>query len=344
MPTPTTSAEQCGDGRAKTTDILVLRAEAAGLLVLAIVLAVPVPAALGRARWPARDPRVALVCWQAVGLAGGLSLLGAALTLAASSLGGRWLPDIASLRHNWSRLGIPGWTGVALAAMVGIWLAVSAVRSTVRVVLARRQHRVSLDAIADDSLGRQLERSRPLSRSISALASAHLLSSGELRLLDNPTAVAYCLPGLRPRIVVSQGAVAALDPAEFGAVLAHEQVHARGRHDLLVQPFIAWRRAFPFLPTAATALGAVELLIEMLADDGACRRCDPVSLGSALRRLGDEHLLLGSANASEVKIELDQRITRLSTPVRSLALVTRITLYLAAVTLVILPPVILVLT
>jgi hypothetical protein len=82
----------------------------------------------------------------------------------------------------------------------------------------------------------------------------------------------------------------------------------------------------------------------MLADDVACRQCDPVSLGSALRRLGDEHFLLGSANTSEVKIELDQRITRLSTPVRSLALVTRITLYLAAVTLVILPPVILVLT
>jgi hypothetical protein len=144
--------------------------------------------------------------------------------------------------------------------------------------------------------------------------------------------------------VVSQGAVAALDPAEFDAVLAHEQVHARGRHDLLVQPFIAWRQTFPFLPTAATALGAVELLIEMLADDGACRQCDPVSLGSALSCLGDEHLLLGSANTREVKIELDQRVTRLSTPVRSLALVTRIALYLAAAALVILPPVILVLT
>jgi Zn-dependent protease with chaperone function len=322
----------------------VLRAEAAGLLVLAIVLAVPVPAALGRARWPARDPRVAIVCWQAVGLAGGLSLLGATLTLAASSLSGRWLPAISSLRHSWSRLGISGWTGMALAALIGIWLAVTAVRSTVRVVLARRQHRVRLDAVADDSSSRQIERSRPLPRSTSVLVSTHLPSTGELRLLDSPTAIAYCLPGLRPRIVVSQGTVAALDPAEFDAVLAHEQVHARGRHDLLVQPFIAWRQTFPFLPTAATALGAVELLIEMLADDGACRQCDPVSLGSALRRLGDEHLLLGSANTSEVKLELDQRITRLSTPVRSLALVTRITLYLAAVALVLLPPVMLVLT
>jgi len=239
------SAEQCGDGRAKTTDILVLRAEAAGLLVMAIVLAVPVPAALGRARWPARDPRVALVCWQAVGLAGGLSLLGAALTLAASSLGGRWLPDIESLRHNWSRLGIPGWTGVALAAMVGIWLAVTQ--------CVRQSGLSSLgDSIASASMPSQTthwaDSSSAVARSqesISALPRHTSCHPANCASSTNPTAVAYCLPGLRPRIVVSQGAVAALDPAEFGAVLAHEQVHARGRHDLLGNPSSPGVRPFP---------------------------------------------------------------------------------------------------
>src|SRR3954447_1822887 len=57
----------------------VLPAPAAALAVLAALLAWPVPALLGRARWPRRDPLVALVCWQAIGLAGGLSIIGALL-------------------------------------------------------------------------------------------------------------------------------------------------------------------------------------------------------------------------------------------------------------------------
>jgi hypothetical protein len=56
-----------------------LPATAAALAVLAALLAWPAPALLARARWPRRDPLVALVCWQAIGLAGGLSIIGALL-------------------------------------------------------------------------------------------------------------------------------------------------------------------------------------------------------------------------------------------------------------------------
>jgi hypothetical protein len=56
-----------------------LPATAVSLAVLAALLAWPVPARLARARWPRRDPLVALVCWQAIGLAGGLSMIGALL-------------------------------------------------------------------------------------------------------------------------------------------------------------------------------------------------------------------------------------------------------------------------
>ena len=47
-----------------------LPATAVSLAGLAVLLAWPVPAQLARARWPRRDPLVALVCWQAIGLAG----------------------------------------------------------------------------------------------------------------------------------------------------------------------------------------------------------------------------------------------------------------------------------
>ena len=50
---------------------------ALGLLVLGVVLAEPVSRALADARWPARDPVGALLVWQAVGLVGGLALVGA---------------------------------------------------------------------------------------------------------------------------------------------------------------------------------------------------------------------------------------------------------------------------
>lgn len=44
---------------------------------VAILLAWPIPLLLARARWVAHHPAVALVCWQAIAVAGGLSMIGA---------------------------------------------------------------------------------------------------------------------------------------------------------------------------------------------------------------------------------------------------------------------------
>jgi hypothetical protein len=60
---------------------------ALGLLVLGVALAEPVSRMLSRARWPARDPVGGLLVWQAIGLAGGLSLLGAGLVYGVAPLG-----------------------------------------------------------------------------------------------------------------------------------------------------------------------------------------------------------------------------------------------------------------
>ena len=58
-----------------------------GLLVLGVALAEPVSRALAAARWPARDPVGALLVWQAVGLAGGLALVGAGTVYGLAPLG-----------------------------------------------------------------------------------------------------------------------------------------------------------------------------------------------------------------------------------------------------------------
>ena len=76
-------------------------------------------------------------------------------------------------------------------------------------------------------------------------------------VVDYPAAAAYCVPGLRSRIVISAGALDLLDQAELAAVLAHERAHLRERHDLVLLPFTALARAFPWsvLVQRAYAIG-----------------------------------------------------------------------------------------
>ncbi|HEV7167054.1 MAG TPA: M56 family peptidase, partial [Micrococcaceae bacterium] len=57
------------------------------LLALAVALAWPVPVALSRARWTARSPFDAVLLWQALALAGGLSMIGAMLVFGMVPLG-----------------------------------------------------------------------------------------------------------------------------------------------------------------------------------------------------------------------------------------------------------------
>lgn len=216
-------------------------AAAAVLGVLAVLLAGPVPARLARATWPARHPVAALVVWQALGLGGGVSLLGTFAALA------------------WSRL---RWIGVLAFAATLLWLVAVLITSSVRVVLARRRHRYLLDLLA--------ERER-----------------AGVTVLAHPAPAAYSVPGRRSRIVVSRGAFDRLASDELDAVIAHEQAHLRQHHDLVVQPFVAWRRSFPFLRPARDAARAVEQLVECLADDAARCRTSAAALDGALATMGE---------------------------------------------------------
>lgn len=306
---------------------MILRVEAAGLLGLAVLLAGPVSAALARARWTGRSPRAALVLWQAVGLGGGLGILTAGLTLAAASSGPHWLTGLAAVPTHWSRLSPAGWAGVALTGCVGAWLVSATVASTARVLRARRTHRRRLDAIA---------------QALPVQARGVRRRGMRVHLVDHPQAIAYCLPGLRPRVVLSRGTLSTLDEGELTAVLAHEQAHAHGRHDLVTQPFVAWAQTFPFLSTARTAVAAVSLLVEMLADDTALHRCRPDDLRSALIRLADEQTTHTGPPAPDLGRRLAIRAARVGDTTRS-ALPRTVTglIYAGAVALVIVPPIVL---
>jgi hypothetical protein len=225
------------------------------LLITAAVAAGSVPAAsaLARARWPARSPAAAIVLWQALGLGWGLAAVGVLAGLGArSDHAGVALSALAFARQALTGQGPGGLAGatrlgfVAASLVLFVLLVWVLVASSAAVLRARRRQRELLS----------------------------LLGHGDPKVpgalvVDHPAAAAYCVPGLRSRIVVSAGTLELLDQAELAAVLAHERAHLRERHDLVLLPFTALLRAFRWSPAARDAAGSVALLLEMLADDHA---------------------------------------------------------------------------
>ncbi|NUR32323.1 MAG: M56 family metallopeptidase [Catenulispora sp.] len=237
-------------------------ADAWPLAVLAILLAWPIPSALARAAWPKRHPRAAIALWQAVGIAGGLSLIGAPLAFAVGDL----RTGLVSLVRDAVHLRVPQSLGfaqevaLAFAGVLAIRLIGVTLLSAFRIERDLRRQRDAVD-----------------------LAAEH--ADRQLRVLEHAAPAAYCLPGTRPRIVITEGTISALAPDELEAVLAHERAHARWRHELVVQPFVAWESALP-LPPARRATAAVTTLVEMLADDHAVRAAGRPALARALVAIG----------------------------------------------------------
>jgi Peptidase family M48 len=252
-------------------------------LILAAFAAACVPAgsALAAARWPRRSPAAAIVLWQALGLGWGLAAVGAlaglgaadassgvaagAFALVSRVLGGRSYSAPLARRPLAGLGGVLGLRLLALTAglvllLLLCWILVAAFTAVLR---ARHRQRLLL----------------------SLLAHGDPKVPGAL-VVDHPAAAAYCVPGLRSRIVISAGALDLLDQAELAAVLAHERAHLRERHDLVLLPFSALLRAFRWSAVAREAHAAVALLVEMLADDRARHSRPARELATALLRVG----------------------------------------------------------
>lgn len=223
------------------------------LAALAVVLAWPTPLALARAKWPARAPVQAVLLWQAIALAGGLSMIGSMLVWGLSPLG----DDLITALGRGVKLvlgapdvpypGIVHLFALSAAALFGFHLVLTLIRATWRISRQRAKHRHLLGLLSNPAA-----------------------SGPDTLVLDHDTPVAYCVPGLNRSVtVLSQGLLDQLTADEQRAVLAHERSHLDQRHDLLILAFTAWHEALPWLPTSKLALDAVRQLVEMLADDRA---------------------------------------------------------------------------
>ncbi len=288
---------------------------APALLVLGVALAEPASRALAAARWPGRDPVGALLVWQAIGLAGGLALVGAGVVHGLAPLGPDLPTAVAVLAREPFAVVDAGVDHlVALAAGLGLLGRLLGVLGTTteRTLRVRRRHRDLLDVLATPW---------------PAVPGA--------RVLDHPVPVAYCLPGRRSRLVLSVGALEALDPDEVVAVLAHERAHLRERHDLVVLPFVAWGATAPFVRGMVVAQVAVAALIEMRADDVAATRAQPAALACALRTVGGA---TPAAAVGSFVTALDDRLARITAPPAPLPGPLRVLVRLTAAAVVALPP------
>jgi Zn-dependent protease with chaperone function len=244
-------------------------ATVASLAVLAAAGVGPGARRLAAAEWVRREPRAALLLWQALGLTAGLAAVGACVGVGVAPLG----PNLPAALTAWAERGAAGHpTGgvdgvhllvlaaglLLLGRLLGVLLLVG--WSTAR---SRRRHREVVDLVG-----------RPWERDAAAT------------VLDHPGVAAYCLPGGRSRMVLTAGAVDLLDDDEVDAVLAHERAHVAERHDLVVLPFSAWATALPWIPGVRAARRSVARLVELVADDRACVGRDRAVLAAALARVG----------------------------------------------------------
>ncbi|MDP9863177.1 MULTISPECIES: M56 family metallopeptidase [Streptosporangium] len=274
---------------------------AAALAILALVCAVGAWR-FTRARWTYRAPHVAIVLWQALGVTWGLAGTGALLAYALEPYGQGVLHGLAAFASAAfdGGYGPPG--PYDLPRIVALITGLTALAVLVVVLL---------------TAGVQTFRARHRHRTLLALIAREDPEVPGVRVLDHPGATAYCVPGLRSQVVVSAGTLKLLSPAELSAVLAHEAAHVRERHDLVLLPFAALRRALPWSRLVATVQYEVSLLVEMAADDVARRYCSPRRLATALLRFGTAGAVptpngaLGAASSSAAVMA---RVERLVTP------------------------------
>ncbi|MFD4293313.1 M56 family metallopeptidase [Rhodococcus sp. NPDC058505] len=286
--------------------------------VTALLLAGPVPALLARATWPFRAPGAALVLWQAIAIAAVLSAFSSGLAIASQLLvpGADGRPTTAPLEEI-DALGLPLWTAYvvvfALTVLIGAKLMFSIAAVAVRTRRRRSRHRMLVDL---------LDRGEP-----------HRSRTSNLRVLDAAEPIAYCLPGLRHRVVVSAGTLDSLDRDEVTAILMHERSHLRSRHDLVIEAFTAVHEAFPKVVRSKSALGSVQLLVEMLADDSAVKVTGPTPLARALVTCAGSSAPAGALAAGGPHTVT--RIRRLADTGAVVPIV--VAAYLAAVTILVVP-------
>ncbi|MDC5698040.1 M56 family metallopeptidase [Intrasporangium calvum] len=254
----------------------------AALLILMIALAWPVPRLMAGMTTFRRAPRAALVVWQATSVAAVLAALFAAPAALPYLIG-----PAPELTDNATQIAI----AVTVTGLIAGRLIVSGHRVGTRLRAHRRRHRRLVDLLA-------------------VPVGADASHAAHMRVIEHPTPTAYCVPGVRRRVVLTQGTLDALPEDQLDAVLAHERAHLRARHDLILEFFTVIHEAVPSWFRCEAALREVTLLIEVLADRAAVRATGVLStaraiVGMATGAVKPEGMLAMSESPSAARLRLE---------------------------------------
>ena len=134
-------------------------------------------------------------------------------------------------------------------------------------------------------------------------------------VVDAHLPAAYCVTGRPNAIVITTGALDALDRFQLAAVLAHENAHITGRHHQLLMVLRGLATSLPRLPLFRSGAEAVAELLEMCADDTAARRCGTRPLLAGLLALAGQRPSPADGMAAAGTAVL-ARVLRLADPAR----------------------------
>ncbi|WP_329525658.1 M56 family metallopeptidase [Streptomyces sp. NBC_01462] len=294
----------------------------AALLLLGALAAVVAPRLLARADWPDREPVVALWVWQCV-VAAVLLCCALSMTLSAAAAwvavrGHVFAPAPHSVVNAYALSTGGTWaatTAVALACG-GAWTAAMLVRE---VLGARARHR----------------HSRAELRLRAPLLPGEEPGNDRLVVLEGERPDAWFLPGPAPQLVITTAALSRLKGRRLDAVLAHEQGHARARHDWLLHCSAALAVGFPQVPVFAAFRDEMHRLVELAADDMASRRFGRLTIALALVELNEDRGVFGPCPTPQA--HLPARVRRLLTPQDRLTPSRRLRLTAAATLVPVVP-------
>ncbi len=274
---------------------------------------------LGRARWPARAPLLAIITYLAGAwsVVAALGLAGLTLAVHATALGGGLSQLIGAcvlrLRDAYAT------PGGAIVAGLGLTLAGAVVARTAVIAVTH------LRAVRRHAL-RHAQTARLVGRREPALGAV---------LVDHAQPAAYCVAGPHPTVILTTAALQALDPDQVDSVLAHERAHLVYRHHRILAIARIGRQMLPFLPLMRDADTQITRLVEMHADDAATAGRDSGPLATALVVLATA---AGPApGLAAATTDAVQRIQRLLSPVEPLGRVRRQLLRAGAAALALTP-------
>jgi Zn-dependent protease with chaperone function len=152
------------------------------------------------------------------------------------------------------------------------------------------------------AIGNEVQAARRLARRLAQLRPE--ARDGVFVIVDERPE-AFCAGLLRPRVYVTTGALARLDPPSLAAVLAHEREHARRRDPLRLAAGRVIARSLFFLPAVRELHHGQRMLTELTADESAVSAAagDRSGLARAMLEFSEAPETGGSAGVDPARVD-----------------------------------------